>query len=63
MACANPFDPEEGLRQQREHEALEAKITELWGHLNAAIGSSSWLPSSTVSRRSRVTALSTRRSG
>ena len=36
MACANPFDPIEGLRKQRARDELEAKITELWGHLNAA---------------------------
>ena len=36
MACANPLDPIEGLRKQRTHDELEAKITELWGHLNAA---------------------------
>jgi hypothetical protein len=36
MACATPFDPTENLRRWRAFEELEAKITELWGHLNAA---------------------------
>ena len=33
MACANPLYPSE---RHRAHDELEAKITELWGHLNAA---------------------------
>src|SRR6185503_19808690 len=36
MACAASFVPEEILRRERGLEALEAKITELWGYLNAA---------------------------
>ena len=36
MACANPFDGQANLRRWREFDALEAKVTELWGHLNAA---------------------------
>ncbi len=36
MACAGPFTLEEARRKERVFEALEAKITELWGHLNAA---------------------------
>jgi hypothetical protein len=36
MASANPFDGEANLRRWREFDALEAKVTELWGHLNAA---------------------------
>jgi Domain of unknown function (DUF222) len=36
MACATPLDPEANLRKWRAFEQLEAKITELWGHLNAA---------------------------
>ena len=35
MACAAHFTPGQ-LRQWRAFEQLEAKITELWGHLNAA---------------------------
>ena len=33
MACANPLYPSE---RHRAHDELEAQITELWGHLNAA---------------------------
>ena len=33
MACANPLYRSE---RHRAHDELEAKITELWGHLNAA---------------------------
>ena len=36
MACANPFDGEANLRRWRAFDALEAEVTELWGHLNAA---------------------------
>ena len=36
MACAAPFTLDEARRKERAFEALEAKITELWGHLNAA---------------------------
>jgi len=36
MACATPLDPDANLRRWRAWEELEAKITELWGHLNAA---------------------------
>jgi hypothetical protein len=36
MACASPLDPAENFRRWAAHELLEAKITELWGHLNAA---------------------------
>ena len=36
MACAAPPDPDANLRQWRAFEELEKKITELWGHLNAA---------------------------
>jgi hypothetical protein len=36
MACASLIDPAANLRKNRELEALEARITELWGHLNAA---------------------------
>jgi hypothetical protein len=36
MACAAPFDPDVNRRKWRSFEELEAKITELWGHLNAA---------------------------
>jgi hypothetical protein len=36
MACATRPDPAANLRKWREFEVLEAKITELWGHLNAA---------------------------
>ena len=36
MACAAPFTLEEARRKEHAFEALEAKITELWGHLNAA---------------------------
>ncbi len=35
MACAAYFTPEQ-LRQSSAFDELEAKITELWGHLNAA---------------------------
>ena len=54
MACANPFDPIEGLRKQRARDELEAKITELWGHLNAATYRFlSWSPSS-IARKPRA---------
>ena len=36
MAYAAPFDPDVNRRKWRAFEDLEAKITELWGHLNAA---------------------------
>jgi hypothetical protein len=36
MACATLPDPEANLRQWRAFEELEKRITELWGHLNAA---------------------------
>ena len=36
MAYAAPFDPDVNRRKWRAFEELEAKITELWGHLNAA---------------------------
>src|SRR5262245_13068432 len=36
MACAASSIPDETLRRQRGLEELEAKITELWGYLNAA---------------------------
>jgi len=36
MACVASFIPDEILRRQRGLEELEAKITELWGYLNAA---------------------------
>lgn len=36
MACAAPSWLEELRRKERGFEALEAKITELWGYLNAA---------------------------
>ena len=36
MACAAPFVPDEIVRRQRGLDDLEAKITELWGYLNAA---------------------------
>jgi hypothetical protein len=36
MGCATRLAPEATFRQWRAFEALEAKITELWGHLNAA---------------------------
>jgi hypothetical protein len=36
MACDTPLDPAANLRRWRAFEELEAKITELWGHLNAA---------------------------
>ena len=36
MACADRFNPEENVRRQRAFDALEAQVTELWGHLNAA---------------------------
>src|SRR3970282_1773481 len=36
MACATPLDPKANLRRWRGFEDLEAKITELWGHLKAA---------------------------
>src|SRR5918995_4128832 len=36
MACITPFDPEQNRRRHRALEELEAKLTELWGHLNAA---------------------------
>ena len=39
MACATPLDgldPEANRRRWRAMEELEARITELWGHLNAA---------------------------
>ena len=35
MACAAYFTPEQ-MRQSNKFDELEAKITELWGHLNAA---------------------------
>jgi hypothetical protein len=36
MACAKPFDRDDYPRQCRAWEVLEAEITALWGHLNAA---------------------------
>ena len=36
MRCDSTLDPAANLRQWRAFEELEAKITELWGHLNAA---------------------------
>jgi hypothetical protein len=36
MACADSLDPAANLRRWAGWEELEAKITELWGHLNAA---------------------------
>jgi hypothetical protein len=36
MACANPLDGEANLCRWRAFDALEAEVTELWGHLNAA---------------------------
>ena len=36
MACAASLSRDEALRRWRGFEELEAKITELWGHLNAA---------------------------
>jgi hypothetical protein len=36
MACVNTFEPTTRLHKQCTHEELEAKITELWGHLTAA---------------------------
>lgn len=36
MACATPLHPENTFRPWRAFEELEANITELWGHLNAA---------------------------
>ena len=36
MACGTLPDPEANLRQWRAFEELEKKITELWGHVNAA---------------------------
>src|SRR5688572_7747867 len=36
MACAASFAADESLRRQQGLEQLEAKITELWGYLNAA---------------------------
>jgi hypothetical protein len=36
MACAALPNPEANLRKWRAFEELEARITELWGHLNAA---------------------------
>ena len=36
MACTTLLDPEANFRKWRAFDELEAKITELWGHLNAA---------------------------
>jgi Domain of unknown function (DUF222)/HNH endonuclease len=36
MACAASLSPDAALRRWRGFDELEAKITELWGHLNAA---------------------------
>jgi hypothetical protein len=36
MPCADPLDPAANVRKWNAFEELEAKITELWGHLNAA---------------------------
>jgi len=36
MACADALDREANFRRWRGFDELEAKITELWGHLNAA---------------------------
>jgi hypothetical protein len=36
MACAPSLDPEATRRKWRAFDELETKITELWGHLNAA---------------------------
>jgi hypothetical protein len=36
MSCGTFLTPAEAQQKQRAFEALEAKITELWGHLNAA---------------------------
>jgi hypothetical protein len=36
MPCASTLDPAANLRRWRAFDELEAKITELWGHLNAA---------------------------
>jgi hypothetical protein len=36
LACVNTFEPTTRLQKQRAHAELEAKITDLWGHLTAA---------------------------
>ena len=64
MACAAPFTLEEARRKERGFEALEAKITELWGHLNAATYRFlRWSRSSIARKRTNVTGSPTLRSG
>lgn len=57
MACADLLDREANFRKWRGFDELEARITELWGHLNAATYRFlTWSPSSIARRRSSGTA-------